>query len=180
MMKAKFLGKIVMAAAISVFAVATFLPGRVQAETNKAGVDKYAVSRLKAVEANYLASLRLEALQTKNAAKLKEAGSANSWMRRVNADEVNMATNRHEKKKQNAINMNGRPYYCSGKGSELTLTLNPSIRFAKDPLTNRRIDKSEAVIYADASGRAYYFESEDTYKGFIGVANIEKEPGYKN
>lgn len=179
-MKAKFLGKIVMAAAFSAFAVATFLPGRALSETNNAGIDKYAVSRLKAVEANYLASLRLGALQTKNAARLKEAGSAGSWMTRVNADEVNMATNRHEKKKQDVINMNGRSYYCSGKGSELNMTLNPSIRFAKDPLTDRKIDKSEAAIYADASGRVYYFESEDTYKGFIGIANIEKEPGYKN
>ncbi len=58
------------------------------------------------------------------------------------------------------------------------MRLNPSTRFAKDPLTDRAVDKSCAVIYADASGRVYYFESEAAYSAFMALAEGSTVAGY--
>ena len=45
-------------------------------------------------------------------------------------------------------------------------------------MTNKTIDKADAVIYIDASGRALYFESGDTYERFVGLAEQETVYGY--
>lgn len=147
------------------------------AESNHGAADRYAVARLKTVKENHLAFLRSEALQAKDfaaARAMKDAGPASSWLSKVSADEVNMVTNRHEKKKQGEVNLENKPYYCSGEAYVQTLAGNPSLRFAQDPLTSKRVDKSEAVTYADASGVVYYFESEDTYRGFLSLTGTEK------
>ncbi len=147
------------------------------AEANHGAADRYAVARLNTVKENHLASLRAEALQSKDFAAalgVKDAGPASSWLKKVSADEVNMVTNRHEKKRQGEVNLGNKSYYCSGEAYVQTMAANPSLRFAKDPLTNKRVDKSEAVIYADASGAVYYFESEDTCRGFLSLNDAEK------
>lgn len=152
--------------------------GLALAEPVHGAPDRYAVARLKTVKGNYLAFLRAEALQGKNteaAGKVQDPGPASAWMTRVNASEVNMVTNRYEKKKQGEVNLNGKSYYCSGEAFMTSLEKNPSLRYAQDPLTNRKVDKSGAEIYADASGRAYYFESEDTYKEFINLGDMENK-----
>ncbi|MBI5047421.1 MAG: hypothetical protein HZB54_00520 [Deltaproteobacteria bacterium] len=120
---------------------------------------------LETVRQNYLASLRMEALKTKNAipAKVDASNSILAWLKKVKADEVNMVTNRHTGKKQNEVNMNGKAYFISGESYAWTLQQNPSIRFAKDPLTDKIIDKADAAIFADASGRVLYFESEEAF-----------------
>jgi YHS domain-containing protein len=169
MMKRKLIEKMVIAATFAVFA-AGFIPVTASAET----ADRFAVARLKTVEENYRAHLRAEALHAKKSAAIGESGPASLWLSRVAAEDVNMVTNRRESKKQSALSLNGKSYFCPNNAYAANMSNNPSIRFAKDPLTDKRIDKSDAVIYADASGRVYYFESEDTYKGFISLANAEK------
>ncbi len=173
-MKRNLIEKMAIAATFTVFAVSFFIPVTAGAETSGASIDRWAVARLKTVEENYLAHLRAEALHAKKSVNIRESGPASSWLTRVAADEVNMVTNRHENKKQSVVSLNGKSYYCPDNVHVSNMSQNLSTRFAKDPLTDKIVDKSEAVIYADASGRVYYFESEDTYKGFIGLANMEK------
>lgn len=147
------------------FAVAS---GAAQAATNSS--DTLAAVRLTTAKENYLAVQRLKALKANEAASRIDAASPSVWLTRVNRAEVNMVTNRFQKAVQEPVNLNGKAYYVAGSWYSSTLSNNPSIRFAKDPFTSRVVDKAEAVIFADAAGRAYYFESEDTYKGFIGLA----------
>jgi len=173
MMKRKVIEKMVIAATFAVFAAGSFIPVTASAETGHA--DRCVVARLKTIEQNYRAHLRAEALRVKKSAAIGEVGPASSWLTRVTPEEVNMVTNRHDGKKQSTLSLNGKSYFCPDNAYAVNLSRNPSTRFAKDPLTDKRVDKSDAVIYADASGRVYYFESEDTYKGFIGLASTEKE-----
>ncbi len=172
-MKRKLIEKMVIAATFAVFAAGSFIPVTANAEAGHA--DRFAVARLKTVEENYRAHLRAEALHAKKSAAIGESGPSSLWLTRVAPEEVNMVTNRRESKKQSALSLNGKSYYCPDNAYAVNMSDNPSIRSARDPLTDKRIDKSDAVIYADASGRVYYFESEDTYRGFIGLADTERE-----
>lgn len=174
-MKRKLIEKVFIAATFAVFAAGAFIPVTAGAATGCSAVDRCVISRLKTVEQNYRAHLRAEALQANKSAVIGESGPASSWLTRVAPEEVNMVSNRRESRKQTAVSLNGKSYYSPDSIHSFNMSNNPSTRFAKDPLTGKSVDKSEAVIYADASGRAYYFESEDTYKGFIGLANTERE-----
>lgn len=148
------------------------------AETGGIEIDNRVVL-LESVRQNYLASLRLEALKTGNIAPDNMmSGSAGNWLKRVNASEVNMVTNRRLKDGQDTVLIKGKAYHTSGESYVWTMQQNPSIRFAKDPFTGKTIDKADAVIFANASGKVLYFESEESYKGFIGLAVQETVFGY--
>ncbi len=131
--------------------------------------------KLNAIKATHLASLRSEVLKNGNSfPKNLQAGPAASWLKRVNSDEVNMVTNRFEKKRQDAIKIDGKTYYGSGEGYASALLKNRSLTRATDPYNGKKIDKAEAHIFVDASGRAHYFESAETYSAFISLA-VSKE-----
>ncbi len=149
-------------------------------ETNNMVVDNRAVLLLESVKQNYLASLRLEALKTGNSVPGRNQINSPSdfWMKRVKAGDVNMVTNRYTRDPQTKVIMGGKIYYTSGESYAGTMQQNPSLRFTKDPVTNKTVDKAEAVIYIDASGRALYFESEDTYEKFVSLAEQETVYGY--
>lgn len=134
------------------------------------------------VRQNYLASLRLEALKTKNTipANIETSSSTGAWLKRVKANEVNMVTNRYVGKMQNEVKVDGKTYFVSGESYAWTLQQNPSIRFAKDPFTNKIIDKADAVIFVDASGRTLYFESDDAHKNFMALAEKSTAFGYQS
>lgn len=155
-----------------------FTPGTGKAA--EAGMDgKQAIVHLGTVMQNYLASVRAEAVQTKSPAPEKiTSGPASSWMKKVAANEVNMVTNKHMKKAQAEVKLDGKTYFASGPGMEANLAKNASTKFAKDPFTGKTVDKSEAAIFADASGNVWYFESENSYKGFIALASPETLFGY--
>jgi YHS domain-containing protein len=159
------------AAALLLLVAAAYYPAR--AEAVNAPAASGAVPRLASVRESYLASLRRAAIMAKRqvAADIRAVSPASRWLTRVMADEVNMATNRRAGKGLPALSLGGKTYFWSGEGCALNLIANPSVRFARDPLTEERVDKAEAVIYADASGRAHYFKSEETYRGFIGLAS---------
>ena len=168
-MKRKVLEKVVLAAALGVFIGGSAV----------AGTNSDAIAKLEAAKSSYLASVRMEALETKNAVPQRIAtGPASAWLTRVSASKVNMATNRFENEEQQSVVLDGKTYYTAGRAFTENLLLNPSTRFTKDPLSNRSIDKAAAVIYADASGRAYYFESEKSFGDFVGLASPETVYGY--
>ncbi|MBI5468471.1 MAG: hypothetical protein HY891_04985 [Deltaproteobacteria bacterium] len=131
--------------------------------------------KLSAIKASHLAGLRSEVLKNGNSfPKNLQAGPAASWLRRADPDEVNMVTNRFEKKRQDAIKIDGKTYYGTGKGYASALLKNRSLTRAADPYTGKKIDKAEARIFVDASGRAHYFESAETYSAFISLAGSKE------
>ncbi|MFQ5736914.1 MAG: hypothetical protein ACE5GY_08645 [Thermodesulfobacteriota bacterium] len=168
-MKRRIVETMVMAAALVAFAGGSAF----------AGTNDGAIAKLEAAKGSYLASVRLEALQAKSAVPAKIAtGPASQWLSRVNASDVNMATNRYEKRTHETVTLAGKTYYVGGASYAMNMKNNPSTRFANDPLTNNRVDKADALIYADASGRVFYFESEKTHGDFIGLASPETVYGY--
>ncbi len=167
-MKRRLIEKTVMATALAMFLGGTAIAGH-----------NGAVARLEAAKSCYQAGVRMEALQTRNAPPARvEPGPASSWYTRVDAKDVNMAANRYEKRDHAAVQLEGKTYYVSDAAYAQNMRLNPSTRFAKDPLTEKLVDKAEAVIYADASGRAHYFESEKSFSDFIKLASTETVYGY--
>ncbi len=164
---------------IAVFASIAAFSANAAAETGPVdAANRKALATLQAVKENYAASLRMEAIRSKNPVNgVRVTGPASLWLKKVNPDQVNMVTNRFYGSRQEAISIGGRDYYISGAYA-FTLRQNPSIRFALDPLTERKVDKSAAMTYADASGRVFYFESEDTFRNFIGLASPGTIYGY--
>lgn len=171
-MKKDLFGKTIIFPALAAFVI-TLAPAVSGAKTPNEGQAQ--VIKLNTIKECRLASQRSEVLKTQNRVpKNLQAGPASSWLARVSPDEVNMVTNRYEKKKQDAIKIDGRTYYGTGEGYAFTLLKNHSLTRASDPFTSRKIDKSGALIYSDASGRVHYFESEDTFRSFISLAGNDE------
>ena len=150
--------------------VAAFAPGAMAgsgpAKAERAGL------LLESVKQEYNACQRLDALKgNKSHSEAVKPAAAEELLKKVDLSEVNMATNRLDKAGKREFRLNGKTYYISGDKDALQLSSNPTTCFAKDPLTNKTVNKADAVTYADASGRVHYFESEDSYKGFIGLAS---------
>ncbi len=55
---------------------------------------------------------------------------------------------------------------------------NRSTRFARDPYTKKLVDKAEATIFNDSSGRAWYFESGNPQASFTDLVSQDTVYGY--
>lgn len=155
--------------AVIAAAFLTFITGApLYARTN--GTNHETLSKIDSVKESYRAKQRKDSLN----GGAKASNSASDLMKKVAANEVNMVTNTHEGKAQNEIVINGKRYFATGDGYAFTISQNRSICFAADPVTNKKVNKADAVTYADASGRVFYFESEDTYKEFIKLASSKQ------
>ncbi len=142
-MRRNLIGKLVITAASAALIAGICLPGNASAA---------AVHELESAKQNYLASVRAEAIRTNNEIPTKiNAGTSADWLTRVDAGNVNMVTNTVEKAAQKTVTINGRTYTVASDAYAKNLKLNPSLRLATDPVTGKRIDKSEAVTFADAS-----------------------------
>jgi len=130
-----------------------------------------AAVRLERVKQSYEASLRLKALKADRPAETPSAEPTvpAEWLTRVEGKDVNMVTNRVADSPQTDMSIEGRTYYVPGPTYAWTLAKTLSLRYAQDPLTERTLDKSEALTFADASGNVYYFESEETCKAFLSI-----------
>ena len=166
--------RVLMVLVLAFFVAAVTLPEKSRAEES---TDRTrAVLVLEQARQNHIAKERWEALRTKNAVARNISSSPSQWLARVSASEVNMVTNRHEKKTQEELRLDNKVYYVADEAYAKNMAINPSTRFAKDPLTNKTVDKSEAAIYADASGAVYYFATDSTFVGFMALA--EKDTVY--
>lgn len=144
-----------------------------------AGDNREAIAKLQSVKESYAANLRLEAIQASSSPEsVRVTGPAAQWLKRVSLDEVNMVTNRHLGSRQASITIDGRNYFGAGSGYASTLQQNAAVRTAVDPYTNQKVDKASAIAYADASGRVFYFESEGSFRDFVGLATPETVYGY--
>ena len=137
--------------------------------------------RMEGIRQSYLAGLRREAIRA-GAEMPKtgtDGGTASMWLTMVDASAVNMVTNSVDESAVKSVQIDGMAYNVNGEIGALTMTKNPSTRLARDPLTNKTVDKSTAAIFADASGRVYYFESPSTHKEFMALANAEAVYGLR-
>lgn len=164
-------------AVLSIFISAVSLTGYSYAGSKEAGTRDIAIAKLQTIREAHIAKKRLEALKTGNHGGIN-SGPASSWITKVNPNEVNMVTNHFESEAQGVIKIDGNSYYGSCEGCAENMKNNPSTRFATDPFTNSVVDKSKASIFADASGRVWYFESENSHKDLIGLVDRETLFGY--
>jgi len=150
--------------------LAGLFSGQERALASSNGTTVLARQKLQTIRANYQAIKRMKTLRAAIEGVNPGESLPPSWLRRVEPAEVCMITNRHEGSPQAPIVLSGKTYYGSCDGCAENLRLNPSVRFARDPYSGRLVDKAEALTFADASGRVWYFESEANKARFLGLA----------
>ncbi len=84
---------------------------------------------------------------------------------------VCMVTDKVMGKPQIPVVVEGKTYYGCCKNCVGKLKGNPSIRYAKDPVTGVMVDKSKAFILEGPAGDAIYFESALTAGKFVDSMN---------
>jgi hypothetical protein len=158
----------------SVFVLIATLVGYSSAQSRDSGI----ISALETIRENHMAIKRQEAIKAGSTPNTT-TGHASTWLTKVNANEVNMVTNRHEGVAQTEIVIEGKTYYGSCKGCAKNMMDNTSTRFARDPYTKKLVNKAEATIFADSTSRVWYFESENTQASFIDLVNQHPIYGYE-
>ncbi|NOS36220.1 MAG: hypothetical protein GQ522_06265 [Deltaproteobacteria bacterium] len=161
----------------SVFVLIATLVGYSSAQSSDSG-DSGIISALETIKENHMTIKRQEAIKAGSAPSTTN-GHASTWLTKVNANEVNMVTNRHEGVAQTEIVIDGKTYYGSCKGCAKNMMDNTSTRFARDPYTKKLVNKAEATIFADSTSRVWYFESENTQASFIDLVNQHPVYGYE-
>jgi YHS domain-containing protein len=157
---------------ISAMLLAGLFMGKGSALASSANEKVRAMQNLQIIRSNYHAAKRQYELKVRVEGVQARKSLPSTWLRKVDPSEVCMITNRHEHAPQAQIVINGKTYYGSCEGCAENIKSNPSVRFARDPYTNRLVDKAEAVPFADASGRVWYFQSENNKTMFLSL--VEK------
>lgn len=80
--------------------------------------------------------------------------------RQVDSHLVCMINDQFFGKQQIPVKIGEKTYYGCCSNCEKTLKRDPSSRMAVDPVSGNKVDKATAVIGADSSDKAYYFENE--------------------
>jgi YHS domain-containing protein len=165
------------ATTFSVFVLIATLVGYSSAQSSDSG-DSGIISALETIKENHMVTKRHEAIKA-GSTPSTTTGHASTWLTKVNVNEVNMVTNWHKGVAQAEIVIDGKTYYGSCKGCAENMMNNTSTRFARDPYTKTLVNKAEATIFADSSGRVWYFESENTQASFIDIVNQHPVYGYE-
>lgn len=97
------------------------------------------------------------------AAPVKEAPQA---LQSLKHSDVCMVQNRHGIMKMIPVEINGKMYYGCCAGCVGKLKFNPAVRFAKDPVTGKEVDKASAFIVGNRDGTVTYFESRESAEQF--------------
>ena len=69
-------------------------------------------------------------------------------------------------KDQIPVEVDGKTYFGCCEMCKGRLASDEAVRYAKDPVSGKTVDKATAVIGATPDGKALYFESEQTFKAF--------------
>ena len=97
-------------------------------------------------------------------------------IRLVKTDQVCMVNDTVMGKPQIPVAVEGKTYYGCCEGCVERLKKDRSIRFSRDPVTGKEVDKATAFITSEPDGRALYFESMET----AGSYNNNLPAGEKN
>lgn len=77
-----------------------------------------------------------------------------------------MVQNRHGVMKMIPVEIDGKMYYGCCAGCVGKLKYNSAVRFSKDPVTGKEVDKAKAFIIGNRDGTVTYFESKETASQF--------------
>lgn len=80
--------------------------------------------------------------------------------------DVCMVQNRHGIMKMIPVEIDGKMYYGCCAGCVGKLKFSPAVRFSKDPVTGKEVDKAKAFIIGNKDGTVTYFESKETAEQF--------------
>lgn len=76
---------------------------------------------------------------------------------------VCMVNNQFMGQPQIPIEVNGQTYYGCCEMCKARLGTDAAARLSSDPVSGKTVDKAQAVIGRDSSGKTLYFESEQTF-----------------
>jgi YHS domain-containing protein len=74
---------------------------------------------------------------------------------------VCMVTNKAFPDDQIPVEVEGKTYYGCCEMCKGRLTSDAKLRTAVDPVSQKTVDKADAVIAADSKGKVFYFENDD-------------------
>ncbi|MCS6804306.1 MAG: hypothetical protein RMM98_02225 [Acidobacteriota bacterium] len=98
--------------------------------------------------------------------KPKKAVAKRATLKVVKPNLVCMVNNTVFSREQIPVEVDGKTYYGCCEMCKSRLANDEAVRYAVDPVTNKKIDKATAVIGAKADGSVLYFESEKTLKQY--------------
>jgi YHS domain-containing protein len=81
--------------------------------------------------------------------------------------DVCMVQNRHGIMKMIPVEVDRKMYYGCCAGCVGKLKYNSAVRFSKDPVTGKTVDKASAFIIGNKDGTVIYFESRETAERFF-------------
>ena len=87
-------------------------------------------------------------------------------LKKVESQYVCMINNKLFDKVQIPTIVNGKTYYGCCPMCKEKLEKSPEARSATDPVSNKKVDKSTAIIGAEADGTVHYFENEANLKRY--------------
>jgi YHS domain-containing protein len=82
------------------------------------------------------------------------------------AKRVCMVTNKTFADDQIAVEVEGKTYYGCCEMCKGRLTSDAKLRTAVDPVSQKSVDKAEAVIAADSKGKVFYFENDENLAAY--------------
>lgn len=91
-------------------------------------------------------------------------------VRIVDRSNVCMVNNQDMGKPQIAIEVEGRTYFGCCDMCKTRLAQDATSRFAVDPVSNKSVDKSIAIIGRKPDGAVMYFENEANFRSFSSSA----------
>lgn len=97
--------------------------------------------------------------------KSGEITNANT-LERVENSRICMPMNKLFQDEQISVTIEGKTYYGCCQGCVNKLKKNPATRTAIDPVSEKKVNKAEAVVGANPDGKVYYFESVANMKKF--------------
>jgi YHS domain-containing protein len=95
------------------------------------------------------------------------ANAPDSLERVLDTSQVCMVNDQFMGRSQIPVEVDGNVYYGCCAMCEGRLARDPEVRFAIDPISNERVDKSVAVIGRDSSGSVLYFSSEENFAAYV-------------
>lgn len=77
-----------------------------------------------------------------------------------------MVNNKHYGKKQIPIKIKKQTYYGCCKLCQGALKNEKKVRYARDPISHKRVNKATAIIGANEDNKVFYFESQENLKKY--------------
>ncbi|MBI4949792.1 MAG: TRASH domain-containing protein [Deltaproteobacteria bacterium] len=92
---------------------------------------------------------------------------ATAEVKTVDSKDVCMVANRVPGFPTIEVLIDGRTYYVCCKNCEARIKKDPALRYTKDPLSRKKINKAEAFIVALDDGSIAYFESRESAEEYL-------------